>query len=107
MTNAIGSLVVSNRFFTSLPMDLQQLLKSTGQETGRKINTIARRDNQKSIELLKQSGIEFMWDWNSSEQDELLAIRDRAAAKLAESDYIPASYFQRSKQLLNQFRSGQ
>jgi TRAP-type C4-dicarboxylate transport system substrate-binding protein len=107
MTNAIGSLVVSNRFFTSLPRDLQQLLKSTGQETGRKINTIARRDNQKSIELLKQSGIEFMWDWNSSEQDELLAIRDRAAAKLAESDYIPASYFQRSKQLLNQFRSGQ
>lgn len=107
MTNAIGSLVVSNRFFASLPEDLQQLLKQTGQETGKRINAIARRDNQKSIELLKQSGIEFMWDWNSSEQDELLAIRDRAAEKLAESDYIPASYFQRSKQLLNQFRSSQ
>jgi len=105
MTNAIGSLVVSNRFFDSLPQDLQKLLKTTGQATGEKINAIARRDNEKSIELLKQSGIQFMWDWNDEEQSELLAIRDRAAATLAESSYIPAGYFQRVKKLLDQLRS--
>jgi len=105
MTNAIGSLVVSKRFFNSLPEDLQKLLKTTGQATGEKINAIARRDNEKSIELLKQSGIQFMWDWNDEEQSELLAIRDRAAATLAESSYIPASYFQRVKKLLDQLRS--
>lgn len=105
MTNAIGSLVVSTQFFRQLPDDLQQLLKKTGWKTGQAINTIARRDNRESIELLKKSGIEFMWKWNDQEQAALLSIRDRAARQLVEQNYIPEDYFQRSKQLLNRFRA--
>ena len=105
MTNAIGSLVVSNDFFEQLPDDLKKLLRQSGKATGEKINAIARRDNQESIELLKQSGIEFMWNWNNQEQEAMLDIRDRAAQKLGDSSYIPASYFQRSKKLLTQMRT--
>ena len=107
MTNAIGGLVVSNRFYQQLPADLKTLLKQTGKSTGEKINTIARRDNQLSIDLLKQSGIEFMWDWNTREQNDMLALRDQAALQLIKSDYIPASYFERSKKLLDEFRARQ
>lgn len=104
MTNAIGSLVVSERFFKQLPPDLQTLLKTTGQQAGERINAIARRDNQQSIEILKQNGIEFMWQWNEAEQKELLHLRDLAAKNLAESGYIPDAYFQRCRTLLEQFR---
>ena len=106
-TNAIGSLVVSQRFYKKLPADLQQLLKTTGKAVGKKINDISRRDNQKSIELLKQSGIEFMWDWNEAEKQEMLDIRDQAANILSESNYIPSKDFERTRNLLKEFRSKQ
>lgn len=105
MTNAIGSLVVSKSFYDQLPNDLQALLKSSGKIIGDKINMIARHDNQQSIELLKQSGIQFMWDWNKQEQQELLSIRDAAAQLLANSNYIPHNYFERTRKLLDDFRT--
>ena len=104
MTNAIGSLVVSNRFFKKLPEDLQQLLKTTGKVTGQTINSITRRDNEQSIALLKESGIKFLWDWNDKEKQEMTAIRDEAAAQLIESDYISKKMYTRTKTLLEEFR---
>ena len=106
-TNAIGSLVLSERFFNKLPDDLKKLLKTTGNAVGDRINTISRRENQKSIELLKKSGIKFMWDWNEKEKQEMLDIRDKAAALLSKSNYIPSSYFNRTKKMLEEFRSSQ
>ncbi|MCW8931354.1 MAG: TRAP transporter substrate-binding protein DctP [Gammaproteobacteria bacterium] len=105
MTNAIGSLVVSNRFFKKLPEDLQQLLKTTGKETGDTINQITRRDNEQSISLLKESGIQFLWDWNDQEKQEMMTIRDEAAAQLIESDYISKKMFTRTTTLLEEFRA--
>jgi TRAP-type C4-dicarboxylate transport system substrate-binding protein len=103
-TNAIGGLIVSHRFFNKLPADLQQLLRDSGKKAGEEINFISRRDNYKSIALLKQSGIEFMWDWNENEMQEMLNIRDRAAVKLAAMNYIPAEYFQRTRKMLKKYR---
>ncbi len=107
MTNAIGALVVSNRFYKKLPDDLQKLLKTTGKEAGRRINEITRRDNVQSIKLLKESGIKFMWDWNEQEKQEMLAIRDKAAQKLIDSDYISKKMFTRTTKLLDEFRKKQ
>jgi len=107
MTNAIGSLVVSNRFFKKLPEDLQQLLKTTGKKTGETIISITRRDNLQSIALLKESGIQFSWDWNDQEKQEMLAIRDAAAHELIKSDYISEKMFTRTKTMLNEFRAKQ
>lgn len=105
MTNAIGSLVVSNRFFKKLPEDLQQLLKTTGKVAGDNINLITRRDNEQSIDLLKESGIQFMWDWNDQEKQEMLDIRDHAAAELIKSDYISKKMFKRTTTMLDEFRA--
>ncbi len=105
MTNAIGSLVVSNRFFKKLPEDLQQLLKTTGKKAGQSINEVTRRDNEQSIILLKESGLTFMWDWNEREKQEMLAIRDKAAEELIKSDYISNKMFKRTKTMLEEFRT--
>ncbi|VAW60739.1 hypothetical protein MNBD_GAMMA09-1500 [hydrothermal vent metagenome] len=105
MTNAIGSLVVSHRFYNQLPDDLKKLLKTTASVVAEKINLESRRDNRKSIELLKQSGIKFMWEWTDSEKQQMLEIRDRAASTLAKSGYIPEKYFTQTKTILKQYRS--
>lgn len=104
MTNAIGSLVVSQRFYNKLPDDLKRLLKTSALKAAEQINQDARRDNKESIQLLKQSGIVFMWDWSESEKQEMLNIRDNAAKTLAESGYIPQQYFIRARDFLNQYR---
>ncbi len=104
MTNAIGALVIDQRFYKKLPPELQQLMKQSGKKYADKINQISRRDNQQSIELLKQSGIVFMWDWNEEEKQQILDIRDKAARALSSSNYIPAAYFERTRKLLEQYR---
>ena len=105
MTNAIGSLVVSHSFYNKLPKDLKQLLKSSGVKAGKNINEITRRDNIESITLLKDSGIEFMWNWNEQEIKEMLTIRDTAATELIKSGYISKDIFNKTKSLLDEFRS--
>ncbi len=104
LTNGIGSLVVSQLFFNKLPADLQKLIKTSGNIAAEEINRVSRRDNKKSIELLKQSGIQFLWHWTDSEKQQMLEIRDQAAKTLAESGYIPEKYFLQVTKILQQFR---
>ena len=104
LTNAIGGLVVSNRFYNKLPPDLQQLLKTTGKEMSDKIRLQAREENQRSIGILKKNGIKFMLTWDDAEMEELLRIRNDAAAYLQKSNYIPADIFNKTEQLLMAYR---
>ncbi len=104
LTNAIGGVVVSNRFYNKLPADLQQLLKTTGKIMGHAIRLDAREENKKSITLLEENGIEFMLNWDEVNMDELLAIRDGAAAYLEKTDYIPANIFTKTEKLLSDYR---
>lgn len=107
MTNALGAILIDSRYFKQLPADLQQMLVVTGKELGMRITSQGRSDYQRSIEILKKSGMVFQWDWNDREWQELLSLRDAAATKLAESGYIPQVYFDRSRKLLEQFRQAE
>jgi TRAP-type transport system periplasmic protein len=104
-TNAIGGLVVSNRFFDKLPPDLQQMLRTTGKRVSDQIREDARIQNQKSIAILEQNGIQFLWDWNDTDMEQLHGIRDRAAAYLVKTGYISADFFNRARQLVSDYRS--
>jgi TRAP-type C4-dicarboxylate transport system substrate-binding protein len=104
LTNAIGGLMVSNRFYNKLPEDLQQLLKTTGKTMSDEIRLNAREENRKSIDILEKNGIEFMFDWDEVNMDEILAIRDSAAAYLEQTHYIPAEMFARTEKLLTDYR---
>ena len=106
-TNAIGGLVVSNRFFNKLPQDLQQLLKTTGKKLGDDIRLRAREENEKSLAILEKNGIEFMFDWSDVNMNDMLEIRDLAARHLEETNYIPAATFARAQRLVTDFREQQ
>ena len=107
LTNGIGGIVVSNRFYSKLPADLQQLLKTSGKKMSDEIRLNAREENRKSIGILEKNGIEFMFDWDEVDMDEILAIRDDAAAYLEQTDYIPAIMFARTTKLLTEYRNQQ
>lgn len=105
LTNAIGGLIVSNRFYNRLPADLQQLLKTSGNAMSDDIRINAREENRKCIGILEKNGIEFMFDWDEVDMDEILAIRDNAASYLEQTDYIPASVFAKTEKLLADYRN--
>lgn len=105
MANGIGGLIVSNRFFDSLPADLQKLLVETGHEAGEKLIAATRSDNAKSLEVLKQEGLTFVMNPDQVDPKELTRMRDEAAAELTKSNYIPSELYTRTWSYLDQVRA--
>lgn len=102
--DGIGGLIVSRKFFDGLPKDLQQLLRRTGEEAGTRLLVETRRDNEKSLAVLKQNGVTFTSEWKDKDSD-LYDLRDRAAAMLAKDGYIPAPFYEKARKSLNDYRS--
>ncbi|TCV82341.1 TRAP transporter substrate-binding protein [Sulfurirhabdus autotrophica] len=102
MADGIGGLVVSSKFFNKLPKDLQGLLQRTGNEVSQQLLTETRKDNEKSVAVLQKNGITVTPAWKESET-EINSIRDRAAADLAKSNYIPAEVYDRARKALVEF----
>lgn len=102
--DGIGGLLVSRKFFDGLPRDLQELLRRTGEQAGERLLVETRRDNEKSLGVLKQHGLTFTSEWKDSDAV-LYDLRDRAAAALAKDGYIPAALYERTRQELERYRS--
>ncbi len=104
LTNAIGGLLVSSTFFDQLPDDLKELLRTTGKEVGEQIMQAARNENGKSIQIMKDAGVEFLWSREEIEIGKLIEIRNKAAKHLEDTDYIPAELFSRVRKHLEEIR---
>jgi TRAP-type C4-dicarboxylate transport system substrate-binding protein len=102
--DGIGGLIVSRKFFDGLPKDLQQLLRRTGEEAGTRLLVETRRDNEKSLAVLKQHGVTFTNEWKDKDSD-LYDLRDRAAAMLAKDGYIPEPLYEKARKSLNDYRA--
>ena len=105
LTNAMGALVVSTRFYERLPRDLQALLKETGRETGQRLIEASRVDNDKSMEELRRRGMTVVADSEGMQETELRAISDRAARELMDSGYIPEDLITEARRLIDQQRA--
>lgn len=103
MADGIGGLLVSSKFFNALPKDLQALLLRTGNETSEKLLIETRKDNEKSLAVLKQNGVTFTLGWKDVKEADVLKIRDRVAADLAKSGYIPADVYDRACKALAEY----
>ena len=107
VTNAIGAVVISNKFFTKLPKDLQALLKTSGKKASDSIRLQTRQANIESKQLLIDNGIEFYWQWDETARDEFLTIRDNAAEYLIKTNYFPEEFFTRTRGHLEHYRQQQ
>ena len=102
--DGIGGLLVTRKFFEELPVDLQKLLLRTGEAAGDRLLVETRRDNEKSLKVLKAHGVTFTSEWKDSDAV-LYDLRDRAAAMLADDKYIPAELYTRTRRELEDYRS--
>ena len=82
MANGIAGVVVSKRFFDRLPPDLQELLEEVLARESRTLVERTRLDNQQSMEVMKERGIQVTFDRNSLNQEEVDTIQSRAIAHL-------------------------
>ena len=105
MANGIGSLVVSRRFYQSLPQDLQKLLKTTGQKTGNKLITATRMENLESLEVLRAKGMKFVLEPGDLDEAEVAEISRRAGEYLMRSGYIPQDIVNRVNEWITEYRA--
>jgi len=107
LTNGMGGLIVTRKFYDKLPADLQTILTETGTAAGEKLIAASRIDNAESINTLKEHGMQFIEPGAGMSEPVLVDVRDRAAAELVASEYIPGPLFEKTRHLLEQYRSGQ
>ena len=67
IANAMGAVVIDKKFFNKLPGKYQKLLVEESNKYLGKITAASRRDNAKSIEVMKKNGIEVISPFNSSD----------------------------------------
>ncbi len=57
LTNAIGAVLVSKRIFKKLNADQQKIVKEAGKKYFQKLTELSRKDNEKSIQVMRDQGI--------------------------------------------------
>ena len=61
-------------------------------------------ENNRSIQILKDGGMEFLWSRDEIEFEKLIEIRDKAAKHLEDTNYIPRELFSRVRRFLEDVR---
>lgn len=105
LANVTGAVLVSRRMFRKLSPEHQQILLEQGKKYMAQLVQQAREDNEKSIELMRQNGIQIV---SLSEED---LVPFYQAAQQAHQALVGKLYSQelldRVKQALAEFRSRQ
>jgi TRAP-type C4-dicarboxylate transport system substrate-binding protein len=105
LADGVGGLLVSGKFFNKLPKDLQDMLLRTGNEASVRLLSETRRDNEKSLDVLKKNGVSVSMTLKDAKEAELTDLRDKAAAELTKSGYIPVDIYNKAQKALAEFRS--
>jgi TRAP-type C4-dicarboxylate transport system substrate-binding protein len=103
LSNSSGAVLVSKKFFDSLPQDLQQILVKDGQIYLPKLTQLGRGDNQKALKTLESKGITITHPKSSGELSYYYQTgedaRQMLVGKLYSSDLL-----QRVESALEQYR---
>jgi len=91
MVNACGALLIDKKYFDRMPSDLQITLKEKCRNYMRKLVILSREDNKKSIEVLKENGIEVIKLGEESEKEfEKIGVevRNKLVGKLYSKEFL-------------------
>jgi TRAP-type C4-dicarboxylate transport system substrate-binding protein len=67
IANAMGAVIISNKFFNKLPEKYQKLLLEESKKYFSEITSSSRKDNTKSIEVMKKQGIKVVEPFSQSD----------------------------------------
>ena len=105
MATGIGAVVVSSRFYSGLPPDLQALLKSTGAPLSQKLIADTRRDDLKSLAVLAKS-TQPMAGLQKIDLAEQAALSRKTVAALEAKRYLSAELDRKVDAALTRYRDG-
>lgn len=103
LANASGAVLISKKFFDTLPADLQEILVRNGREAFRKLTLLSRDENKQAIEEFKKRGLELI---EATPADIKIYVDAGASARrtLAEKLYT-ADFLNRFEKELAAFRA--
>ncbi len=104
MATGIGAVVVSTKYFASLPPDLQALLKSTGGPLSEKLIADTRRDDMKALAVLEK-GTQPMQGLQKVSMGEQVRLSRKAVDALEAKSYLHAELNQKVDAALAGYRS--
>lgn len=91
LADAAGAVLISKKMFNKLPVEYQTMLRDKGQEYMKKLVSLSREDNQKSIELMQKNGIQVVNvpDTNLPEFNEAgIRARNNLVGKLYSQEFL-------------------
>ncbi|MEQ1663332.1 MAG: TRAP transporter substrate-binding protein DctP [Thiobacillus sp.] len=106
MATGIGAVLVSNKFYASLPADLQTLLKTTGVALSQRLIADTRRDDQKALAVLTKT-TQAMQGWQKADLNALAAMSRKTVDTLEAKNYLSKALNQQVDALLASRRSKQ
>lgn len=84
MADGVAGIIVSRRFFDRLPADLQTLLSEVMERHARALVVATRKDNDTSMRVMKERGVEVTFDRSCLKPEEVATIQGRAVASLVD-----------------------
>lgn len=106
MATGIGAVLVSNKFYASLPADLQALLKTTGMTLSNRLIADTRRDDQKALVVLTKT-TQAMQGWQKADLNALAAMSRKTVDTLEAKNYLSKTLNHQVDALLANRRSKQ
>lgn len=103
ITHSTGAVLVSKRFFDSLPPDLQTLLQDKFKKYLELLVERSRTDNQQAISTLQDNGVEVITP-SDQNMDAIAQAAQNARNKLVGSMF-PQDLYDRIKTLLDEYRN--
>jgi len=105
LTCSVGAVLISKKYFDTMPQDLQEILIRNGRSFMRKLTEIGRKDNKASLAELKKRGITFT-TVKESDAKEYVSAGIRARRMLVGRLY-DEQFMKRVEQATEEFRSAQ
>lgn len=91
LANATGGMILSKKIFDKLSSENQKILKEVTQKYSKKIIKATREDNEKSYDVLKKNGIQFV-DIAKKDLDEMtktaIKVRESLIGKLYSKELL-------------------
>jgi len=60
LTNAVGAVLLSKKYYDGLPRDIQDIVLRNGRSYMARLTKLSREDNRTSLDVLKKTGITFL-----------------------------------------------
>ena len=104
MADAAGAVLISNKMFDKIPAKYQEILMTNAKKYFEKLMKLSRDDNARSIETLKQNGIQITAS-PPTDQLKLFYEKGKEARRMMAGKLYPLALVEEVEQALVEYRN--